>query len=184
MSYRRRVPAWALTAALCALPVMSLTVSAQEPADKQQTRDEERDKKSKKDTRAEKDTRDKSGHEAESRDSRPQPAKGSEHAQPQTRASNDRKSANAHYHFRAEDRSKLRPHFQAQLAHVDRAHRPHVAAGVTLQPTYQTVIEPVPQDVIVYLAPPPPGYEFGFLDGYVLVYDPSTFFVIDVIDLL
>lgn len=92
--------------------------------------------------------------------------------------------ANAHYHFRQQDAAKLRQHYQAQLAHVDRANRPHVVSGGTIPTTYVTYIQPVPQDVIVYVEPPPPGYEIGFLDGYIIVYDPNTFLVLDVIDLL
>ena len=35
-----------------------------------------------------------------------------------------------------------------------------------------------------YLPPPPPGYMMGYFDGYVVVYDPVTYFVADVVDLL
>jgi RNA polymerase subunit RPABC4/transcription elongation factor Spt4 len=30
----------------------------------------------------------------------------------------------------------------------------------------------------------PPGYQMGYWDGYVVVYDPITYFIANVIDLL
>ncbi|MEO8126977.1 MAG: hypothetical protein ABJF23_08970 [Bryobacteraceae bacterium] len=32
--------------------------------------------------------------------------------------------------------------------------------------------------------PPPPGYRFGYYDGYVVAYDPTTQIVADVLDLV
>jgi hypothetical protein len=95
-----------------------------------------------------------------------------------------RAAPNAHYQFRQQDTSRLRQHFQSQLAHVDRHNRPHVAAGGYLAGNWQTYIVPVPVDVVTYLPPPPEGYELAFYDGYIIVYDPSTGLVLDVIDLL
>jgi hypothetical protein len=42
----------------------------------------------------------------------------------------------------------------------------------------------VPPDVYGYLPPPPPGYQMGYYDGYVVVYDPVTYFITNLIDLM
>jgi hypothetical protein len=178
----------------------SILANAQEPTPKQDTREEEHEKKPKKDSQDnEKAAHEKSGTEAKPHESsrqegqnRPERTAPSnerpasqEHAQrPAPQEHPQHPAANAHYQFRQQDRPKLRPHFQSQLAHVDRAHRPHVAAGGYMESNYQTYLVPVPQDVIVYLAPPPPGYVFGYYYGYIIVYDPATLLVLDVIDLL
>jgi hypothetical protein len=44
-------------------------------------------------------------------------------------------------------------------------------------------MRPVPAAVIRELAPPPPGYVFGYIDGYCVVYNPTTLLIADVIDL-
>jgi hypothetical protein len=38
--------------------------------------------------------------------------------------------------------------------------------------------------VLAYLPPPPPGYLVGYYDGYVVVYDPTTYFIANVVDLM
>ena len=49
---------------------------------------------------------------------------------------------------------------------------------------YIPYITAVPPDVYAYLPPPPPGYEMGYYDGYVVVYDPVSYYIANVIDLL
>jgi hypothetical protein len=110
-------------------------------------------------------------------------------AQPQNReqtahAGGHRPAPNAHYQLRREDTPKLRQHFQSQLAHVDRAHRPHVVAGGSLPSGWQTYIVPVPVEEFTYLPPVPEGYQMAFYNGYLIVYDPYSGLVVDVIDLL
>jgi len=78
---------------------------------------------------------------------------------------------------------RLKQHFQSQLAHVDRNNRPHIVAGGSLQGNWRTYIVPVPTEVITYLPPVPEGYQLGFYDGYIIVYDPYSGLVLDVIDL-
>ncbi|HLH38839.1 MAG TPA: hypothetical protein VKX39_06800 [Bryobacteraceae bacterium] len=41
----------------------------------------------------------------------------------------------------------------------------------------------MPETVVAELPPPPPGYVFGYIDGYCVVYDPRTGYIADVIDL-
>jgi len=49
---------------------------------------------------------------------------------------------------------------------------------------YIPYISPLPPTVYGYLPPPPPGYSMGYYQGYVVVYDPITYFIANVIDLL
>jgi hypothetical protein len=94
-----------------------------------------------------------------------------------------RPASNAHYQFRQQDVPKLRQHFQGQLAHVNRNNRPHVVAGGSLPGGWQTYIVPVPTEEFAYLPPVPEGYQMAFYDGYIIVYDPYSGLVVDVIDL-
>ena len=50
--------------------------------------------------------------------------------------------------------------------------------------SYIQYVTPLPPPVIGYLPPPPPGYRMGYYQGYVVVYDPTTYFILNVIDLL
>lgn len=183
---------FALTAAFCAVPSFSILARAQD-APKQEQREEETDKKTTEERKADKAKHDKKATREEDvkkedrdreRDHAAQENRDRDTHNQGTEAHAQRPAQNVHYRFRSDDRSKLRQHFQAQIAHVDRANRPHITRETVIDVTYRTYIEPVPQDVVVLLAPPPPGYVFGFLDGFVIIYDPGTFFVVDFIDLL
>jgi hypothetical protein len=85
------------------------------------------------------------------------------------------------YHFRSQDKSHLQPHYRAAHPHV--AGAPHWAwhRGVNLPQGWQGQIEPLPQADIALLAPPPPGYEFGYFNGWAIVYDPNTGVILDAI---
>ena len=86
------------------------------------------------------------------------------------------------YHFRQEDAPKLRQHYK-KIEHVDVAHRTAFVAGGRLPGDWHGRMRPVPAAVIRELAPPPPGYVFGYIDGYCVVYNPTTLLIADVIDL-
>jgi len=88
----------------------------------------------------------------------------------------------AEYHFRQEDARRLREHY-SNFNHVDVKHRHRLAAGERLTGDWHKRIRPVPEEVIRELPPPPPGYVFGYIDGYAVVYDPGTGMIADVIDL-
>ena len=100
----------------------------------------------------------------------------------QQRDQRDEQHARAEYHFRQEDGTKLRQHYN-KIDHVDRNHRPEYVAGGHLPNDWRKRIHPVPQAVVRELPPPPPGYVFGYMDGYAVVYDPRTLMIADVIDL-
>jgi hypothetical protein len=70
------------------------------------------------------------------------------------------------------------------MGEIDRANRPRIVVGGYYPYEYIDYLQPVPPDVYGYVPPPPPGYQMGYYDDYVMVYDPVTYFVLSVIDLL
>ena len=70
-----------------------------------------------------------------------------------------------------------------KIEHVDTAHRTALVAGGHLPGDWHGRMRPVPVDVIRELPPAPPGYVFGYIDGYCVVYNPTTLLIADVIDL-
>lgn len=88
------------------------------------------------------------------------------------------------YSFRPNDRSYLYRYYGNRLGRINRARRPHFIIGGYFPYTYIPYISPLPPDVYGYLPPPPPGYRMGYYQGYVVVYDPVTYFIANIIDLL
>ena len=90
----------------------------------------------------------------------------------------------AQYHFRAEDRDHFRPHYERDIRqwnqHPDRRH--HFRAGERVPTGVR--LKSVPSSYYRTLPPPPPGYRFGYYDGYVVAYDPTTQIIADVLDLV
>jgi hypothetical protein len=91
------------------------------------------------------------------------------------------KDRNTQYHFKSDARDKAREHYKSQATNHSRTVT--IVRQEVVPAEVQTRIEPVPVDVVGYLGPAPEGFQYGYVDGYVLVYDPATFFVVDVIDL-
>jgi len=88
------------------------------------------------------------------------------------------------YSFRRNDRSYLYRYYRSRLGRINRINRPRFVIGGFFPYTYIPYLSPLPPDVYAYLPPPPPGYAMGYYDGYVVVYDPVTYFIVNVIDLL
>jgi hypothetical protein len=88
------------------------------------------------------------------------------------------------YSFRPNDRSYLHRYYLGRLNAINRARRPHFVIGGFFPYGDIPYISPLPPDVYGYLPPPPPGYTMGYYQGYVVVYDPVTYFIANVIDLL
>lgn len=177
---------FALWATLCGLPAVCVSLLAQDQAPverKQQDRDKNRTGQAQpRNHAAQGHSQQRQNHSAEER-----PRTGPRTESRKTEAAQGgghRPAPNAHYQFRRQDAPRLRQHFQSQLAHVDRRNRPHVVAGAYLQGGWQTYIVPVPTEVITYLPPVPEGYQLAFYNGYIIVYDPLSGLVLDVIDLL
>jgi hypothetical protein len=96
----------------------------------------------------------------------------------------ERERGHPDYRFRDQDRVRLRQHYQRNLGHVNRDHRPSFVRGGYLAEPYRRYITPAPERVVRYLPAPPPGYSVGYYQGYTVVYDPVTFLILDVVDLL
>lgn len=88
---------------------------------------------------------------------------------------NDR-DRNTHFQIKSDARNQLREHYK----NVSHNRNITIEREQVLPVEVRTEIQPVPEDVVTYLGPPPAGFMYGFADGYVFVYDPTTFFVIDV----
>lgn len=88
------------------------------------------------------------------------------------------------YNFRSNDRARLHSYYMARLRAINRANRPVFRVGGYFPYTYIDSISALPPDIYGTMAPPPPGYQMGYYDGYVVVYDPVTYFIASVVDLL
>jgi hypothetical protein len=211
---RTEIVRFVLCAALCGIPVICVTGHAQDQTPPQEHKQQDREKnrtaqderrenrtgeakehshnaQGRQDHRTEAQPQNRSAeHAAQERQSRSaEERQRNSGAQPQHReqaahGGGHRPAPNAYYQFRREDAPKLRQHFQSQLAHVDRSHRPHVVAGGSLPSGWQTYIVPVPVEEFTYLPPVPEGYQMAFYNGYLIVYEPYSGLVLDVIDLL
>jgi hypothetical protein len=88
------------------------------------------------------------------------------------------------YNFRPTDNAYLRKYYRNHLININRARRPVFRIGGFFPFGDIGYLSPLPPPVYGYLPPPPPGYQMGYFDGYVVVYDPLTYFIANVIDLL
>lgn len=88
------------------------------------------------------------------------------------------------YQFRPNDRGSLLRFYQARLRYINRARRPVFAVGGFFPYGDIQYLSPLPPSLYGTLPPPPPGYQMGYFDGYVVVYDPISYLVADMIDLL
>ncbi len=88
------------------------------------------------------------------------------------------------YNFRPNDRSYLRRYYLRNLGYINRANRPRFLVGGFFPYAYISYLTPLPPQLFGYLPPPPPGYAMGYYDGYVVVYDPVSYFIANVVDLM
>jgi hypothetical protein len=88
------------------------------------------------------------------------------------------------YNFRRNDWGYLHRYYQRSLISINIGSRPSFAVGGFFPYAYIPYITALPPNVYGYLPPPPPGYNMGYYDGYVVVYDPVTYYIANVIDLL
>jgi Ni/Co efflux regulator RcnB len=88
------------------------------------------------------------------------------------------------YHFRAADRAYLQRHYQSSLRTVRVDRRPYFAPGQVIPQAYRSHVAVLPPHLRHRLPPPPRGYQVGYYQGYSVVYDPLTFGVLSVLDLL
>jgi hypothetical protein len=88
------------------------------------------------------------------------------------------------YNFRPNNRSYLHNYYRRSLLGINRLNRPRFIIGGFFPFAYIPYITPLPPQVYGQLPPPPPGYSMGYYDGYLVVYDPITYFIANVVDLL
>ena len=87
------------------------------------------------------------------------------------------------YHFRTEDRDRMYAHYRDADRWRDRRDRHEYYEGQRLEGDWRSRMRPIPAQYYRELPPPPPGYRFGYSDGYAVAYNPTTRIVADVIDL-
>ena len=75
-------------------------------------------------------------------------------------------------------------HYRSHLRYVNRSRRPLFSVGGYFPYGDIGYLSPLPVGLYGQLPPPPPGYQMGYFDGYVVVYDPLTYFIANMVDLL
>jgi hypothetical protein len=124
-------------------------------------------------------------HEQPSKETHAQSSKETHEQRPQPQAQQNRGAqGRPSYQFRSQDTGRLRQHYQGGFGRIDRSHRPQFARGGYVSRTYWGDFQPVPSSLLVYLPAVPAGYAIGYYDGYVVVYDPTTYLIVAVLDIL
>jgi hypothetical protein len=86
------------------------------------------------------------------------------------------------WRFRQEDRDHFYSHYRNDADHWKGKKRPVFVRGEAIPRGY--TVQAVPRSYWQDVPPPPPGYQYGYSDGYVVAYDPATRVVADVLDLV
>lgn len=86
------------------------------------------------------------------------------------------------FRFRNEDRGRFYAHYRGDADRWRGRRRPNFVPGQYIPGGY--VVRPVPRSYWVGTPPPPPGYQYGYYDGYVVAYSPTTRIIADVMDLV
>lgn len=86
--------------------------------------------------------------------------------------------------YRPGDRDYFRRYYGPRLGYVNRARRPVFVVGGFIPFGDLGYFSPLPPSLYGYLPPIPPGYQVSYWDGYVVVYDPMTGYILSVMDLM
>jgi hypothetical protein len=85
--------------------------------------------------------------------------------------------------FRDQDRANFYARYRRDADRWRGQRRPVFVPGQVIARTYY--VQPVPRTYWVGVSPPPPpGYQYGYYEGYVVAYDPTTRVIGDVLDLV
>lgn len=90
----------------------------------------------------------------------------------------------ANYQFRSQDADRLRQYYRGNLGRINRNRRAYFAPGGYIPAYYRGYFQPIPPDMMGYLQPTPPGYAMGYYNGYCVVYNPATYLIASVLNLL
>ena len=88
------------------------------------------------------------------------------------------------FHFRDQDRQTFQSHYSKDVERWNKRPqaRPQFRPGQRIPSNYH--VQVVPQSYYRSAAPPPPGYRYGYYNGYVVAYNPTTRIIADVLDLV
>jgi Ni/Co efflux regulator RcnB len=87
------------------------------------------------------------------------------------------------FHFDNSHRDRFEQHYRRDADRWrDRHDRARFAPGRRIPTGYR--IQPVPYTYYRGAPPPPRGYRYGYYEGYVVAYDPTTRVIGDVLDLI
>jgi hypothetical protein len=87
------------------------------------------------------------------------------------------------FHFDNNYRDHFAQHYRGDADHWrNRRDRVRFDRGQRIPVGYR--LQPVPDAYYRDVPPPPPGYRYGYYEGYVVAYDPTTRVVGDVLDLV
>ncbi len=78
----------------------------------------------------------------------------------------------------------MQRYYRRNFGYINRGRRPIFTIGGFIPFGDRGYFRPVPPPLLGYLPPPPPGYVIGYFDGYAVVYDPVSFAILSVEDLL
>ncbi|MFM2482762.1 hypothetical protein [Celerinatantimonas sp. YJH-8] len=90
----------------------------------------------------------------------------------------------AHYVVNDHNKHVMKQHYQRILGRVDRHRRPTFHQGQPIPSRYRHYITPAPTSLTRQLPNLPQGYDMGYYQGYTVVYDPKTFVIVSLVDLL
>jgi len=78
----------------------------------------------------------------------------------------------------------MQRYYRRNFGYINRGRRPVFVVGGFIPFGDRGYFRPLPPPLMTYMPPPPPGYVIGYFDGYAVVYDPISYTILSVVDLL
>lgn len=87
------------------------------------------------------------------------------------------------FRFQDQDRDRFESHYREDVERwrIRPQGRHKFYRGQRIPDNYRFIVVP---GTYYVQAPPPPGYQYGYYDGYVVAYNPTTRVIADVLDLV